>query len=87
MTPVINLTPTERYRNSRFHRKCEFCVYYSHWCIDAGNQIHELHECRCKEKYIRYPNLIRFLCTGFILNKEKCKEVDKKINKTIEGDK
>lgn len=66
----------EKYRNSRFHRRCEFCVYYKHRSIDVGCQIHELYECKCKDKYIRFPNLIRFLCPCFILNKDKCKEDD-----------
>lgn len=63
-----------KYRNSRLHRRCEFCVYYKHRSIDAGCQIHELHECKCKDKYIKYPNLIRFLCPYFILNKDKCRK-------------
>lgn len=77
------MTPTEKYRNSKFHRKCQFCIYYKYRCFESGCGFHELYECLAKDKYINFPNLIRFLCPLFTLNTKDCKEVDDKVNKLL----
>lgn len=74
------MTVTEKYRNSRLHRKCKFCVYYKHYLRWVGFQLAEFTECNVKNKKIKHPNMIRPLCPCFLLNKEACKEIDDQVD-------
>lgn len=80
MTSTEKLEYIMKYRNSRLHRRCEFCVYYKHYIRDVGSQLVEFTECEVKNKRIKYPNLIRPLCPCFLLNKDKCMKISEKID-------
>lgn len=73
------MTPIEKYRNSRLHRKCNFCVYYKHYLRNIGFQLIEFNECEVKNTRIKHPNMIRLLCPCFLLNKEACSKIDNQI--------
>lgn len=77
------MTRTEKYRNSRLHRTCKFCVYYHHRIRNVGFQIAEFSECDAKNKKIKHPDIVRPFCPCFLLDIEECRKIDERANMTV----
>lgn len=60
----------ERYRSSRLHRCCNYCLY----CKVHLNRctMNSYTVCEAKDKVLKYTEMIRPLCPCFKLNEEEC---------------
>ena len=67
--------PTAKWRNNRLHRKCLFCAYLK-LLPSIGPFVQDTWKCKCKCKLVN-PDLPRPFCKCFILNKDRCDEIDK----------
>ena len=65
---------TERWRNKRLNRKCNFYIYMRKLPSLPGAA--DVWYCDCKDKKIN-PNIIRPFCSCFHLDIKECNKIDK----------